>query len=79
MQTQMINLSIPKPLLIALDEQAKNEVKSRSEALRDAIRLYIRQRQNLTDIFTYGQNQAKKLNLQPADVEKLVDGYRQGI
>ncbi len=78
MQTQMINFSIPRPLLSALDEQAKSEVKTRSEALRDAIRLYIRQRQNLDDILAYGQKQAKKLKLQPLDVEKLVDEYRQG-
>jgi len=78
MQTQMINFSIPKPLLSALDEQAKSEVKTRSEAMRDAIRLYIRQRQNLDDIFAYGKKQAKKLKLKPSDIEKLIDEYRQG-
>lgn len=78
MQTQMINLSIPKPLLLALDNLAKNEIKTRSEALRDAIRIYINQRQNLDDMFDYGQKQATKLKLKPDDVESNIDQYRQG-
>jgi metal-responsive CopG/Arc/MetJ family transcriptional regulator len=78
MQTQMINFSIPKPLLSALDEQAKNEVKTRSEAMRDAIRLYIRQRQELDSIFAFGKKKAKKLGLKQSDVERLIDEYRQG-
>lgn len=78
MQTQIINFSIPKPLLLALDNQARSEVKTRSEALRDAIRLYINQQQNLNNIFTYGQSQAKKLKLKPEDVEAYIDQHRQG-
>ena len=78
MQSQMINFSIPQPLLSALDKRAKSEVKTRSEALRDAVRLYIKRRQDLDDIFAFGQKQAKILKLQPSDVEKLVDEYRQG-
>ena len=74
----MINLSIPKPLLSALDEQAKNELKTRSEALRDAIRLYIRQRNQLEEIFSYGQKQAKKRGTTKDQVEDIIDDYRQG-
>lgn len=59
MQTQMINLSIPKPLLKSLDQQAKKEVKTRSEAMHDAIRLYIRQQQQLDDVFEYEKNKLR--------------------
>ena len=42
MQTQLINFTIPKPLLQAMDNQAKQEMKTRSEFIRDAIRYYLK-------------------------------------
>ena len=78
MQTQMINLSIPKPLLKALDSQAKKEVKTRSELLRDAIRSYLNRNQHLADLLSYGKKQAKKLSIKDYQVEKIVDDYRKG-
>ena len=78
MQTQMINLSIPKPLLKALDQQAKKEVKTRSEALRDAVRQYVISRQKWQQVFDFGQERARKLNLKSNQIENLIDVYRQG-
>jgi len=74
----MINLSIPKPLLSALDQQAKNEVKTRSQLLRDAISSYLQTRILLNNVYEAGRKQAKKLKLKPSDVERLIDEYRQG-
>lgn len=74
----MINFSIPKALLSALDRQAKSEVKTRSEALRDAVRLYIRQQRGLEEIFSFGQDQAERLGVREDQVEGIVDEYRQG-
>lgn len=78
METRMINLSIPKPLLRRLDLQAKKEIKTRSEALREAIRLYVREESLLDEIFEFGQKTAKKLKVKEKDLEKTVDDYRQG-
>lgn len=78
MQTQIINLSIPKPLLKVLDQQAKREVKTRSELLRDAVRAYLSRRAELEEILEYGNTQAKKLGIKPDDVEAIIDEYRQG-
>ena len=78
MQTQMINFSIPKPLLTALDRQAKNEVKTRSELLRDAVRAYLVRRRQLADIFAYGKKRAAKLKITSSQVENIIDEYRQG-
>ena len=78
MQTQIINLSIPKPLLKALDKQAKKDVKTRSEALRDAVRLYISQRKGWEDLFLYGKDKSEKLGIKSSQVEKIVDEYRSG-
>lgn len=78
MQTQMINLSIPTPLLESLDKQAKKEVKTRSEALRDAIRLYVRQQQQLDEVFGYGKQIGKKSGVKSSQVESIIDDYRHG-
>ena len=78
MQTRIINLSIPKPLLTALDKQAKKDVKTRSEALRDAVRLYISQRKDWGDLFLYGKDKSEKLKIKPSQVEKVIDEYRKG-
>ena len=78
MQTQLINFTIPKPLLNALDKQAQKEVKTRSEILRDAVRNYLGQKQAWQQAFSYGQKRAKKLDLKPDQVEDAIDQYRQG-
>lgn len=78
MQSQMINFSIPKPMLKALDSQAKADMKTRSEVLRDAVRVYLSQKQRWNDLFAYGRKRAKELGHKPEDVERLIDEYRQG-
>ena len=76
MQTQIINFSIPKPLLKALDDLAKNEVKTRSEALRDAIRTYVSQKKGWEDVFLFGKKKSKELKLKPNQIETIIDKYR---
>lgn len=78
MQTQMINLSIPKQLLKILDDQAKKEIKTRSELMRDAIRSYVNRNQQLADLFSFGQKQARKLKIKESQVQKIIDDYRRG-
>lgn len=78
MQTQTINLSIPKPLLTMISRQAKTEARTKSGLIQEAIRAYFNQKSAWQDLFNYGQKQAKKLKLKPGDVERLVDEYRQG-
>lgn len=78
MQTQTINLSIPKPLLALISRRAKSEARTKSGLIQEAIRSYLHQKNAWNDIFKYGQRQAKKLKLKSNDVERLVDEYRQG-
>ena len=78
MQTQTINLSIPKPLLAMISRQAKAEARTKSGLIQEAVRSYLRRQNAWNEIFAYGQNQAKKLGYKPTDVERLVDDYRQG-
>lgn len=78
MQTQVINISLPQPLLKMADSLAKKELRSRSELFREAIRSYLLRKTNLRAIFAYGGKQAKNLKIKEADLEELVDEYRQG-
>lgn len=81
MQTQMINFSIPKQLLETVDVLAEEEMKSRSEFLRDAIRNYLEKKltlkQRWEEIFSYGKKNAKTLKIKPENLEKIIDEYRE--
>jgi len=78
----MINFSIPKQLLKTVDTLAETEMKTRSELLRDAVRDYLERRVKLTRrweaIFAFGKKRATALKINPNEVEKLVDDYREG-
>lgn len=78
MQTQLINFSIPVPLLKTLDTQANQEMKSRSEFIRDAIRSQLELKTQWRRIASYGRQQAKKLGIRESQIENIVDAYRQG-
>lgn len=78
MQTQMINLSIPKALLKLVDNQAKAELKTRSELLRDAVRSYLVRLNQWEEIFSFGKARSAKLKVKSGQLETLVDAYRQG-
>lgn len=78
METQIVNISLPKSLLAAADKRAKGEFRSRSELFREAIRTYLLDRQEWERLFAYGESRAKKLGLKSKDVEKLIGEYRTG-
>lgn len=78
MQTQTINLSIPKPLLTMISRQAKAEARTKSGLIQEAVRSYLSRQSAWNDIFATGQRQAKKLKIKPGQLEKIIDDYRQG-
>ena len=82
MQNLMINFSIPKLLLQTVDGLAEEEMKTRSELVRDAIRDYLERKVTLKKrwqaIFAFGRKRAGLLGIKVNQVEKLVDDYRQG-
>ncbi len=78
MDAQIINISLPKPLLQLADQVALKEARSRSELFREAIRSYVLRRSQWDELFTYGDKQAKKLKIKEKDIRKLVNAFRQG-
>ena len=69
---------MPEELVKRADRQAKKEQSNRSELLRTALRSYLVQRERWDTIFTYGEKQAKKLNIKEKDVVRLVREVRRG-
>lgn len=78
MQTQLINFSIPVLLLRALDTQARREVKTRSETIRDAVRAYLLKRQQWADVLAFGRKVGKSMRLTEQRIDDLVHDYREG-
>lgn len=78
MQTQIVNISLPKKLLKMADSLATEELRTRSELFREAIRSYLSRELRLKSIFAYGEKQAKKLKIKENEVEKLIDECRKG-
>lgn len=78
MQTQTINLSIPKPLLMMINQQAKVEARTKSGLIQEAVRSYLNRQNAWNEIFSVGRRQAKKLKIKPSQLEKIIDDYRQG-
>lgn len=78
MNTQTINISLPKQLVKIMDEQSKARCSTRSDLIRMAIISYIEREKKLLNIFDYGNKQAKKTRIKEKDIEKIIDKYRLG-
>ena len=73
--TKLITISIMPELLKKLNQAAKEESRTRSELLREALRRYLAERE-WQRLQRYGQRKARELNLKEKDVERLVNEYR---
>ena len=79
MQTQTINISLPRPLVAQVDLMARQIYATRSDLIRQALLEKIRRWQDWEDIFAYGRKQVKKLGLKSEEeVNKLVYEFRHG-
>jgi len=75
MKTKTINLSLPEALLRETDRVAKKQYCNRSELMREALRRVIALEQ-LNELNSYGQSQAKKLGIKPRDVDRFIAEIR---
>lgn len=79
MSTQTFNIAMPKKLVEKIDETAKKEYRSRSELIREAARLYLRDTKSWERIFETGRKAAKKQGIKSEkDVDRAVYEYRHG-
>lgn len=79
MQTQTFNISMPRELVSVMDEIARREYRNRSELIKEAVRIYLEDRDAWKEIFEFGGKQAKKINVKSeSDIAKIVKTYRKG-
>ena len=79
MQSQMVTFQVPKPLLSSFDKQLQKNYQTRSEFFRQAMLSFIKDQREWDELRVYSRKQAKKLGIKTqADVQKLIDDYREG-
>lgn len=79
MQTQTLNIALPKQLVKKVDEAAKKEYRNRSELIREALRVYLKESEELEDLFAFGKKIGKKMGIKSEeDVNKIVYEFRHG-
>lgn len=76
MSSTTVNVSFSKELLRTMDAVAREEARTRSELLREAVRQYVERRRQIRKMFSFWQKQAKRLNLKPKDVESMISETR---
>lgn len=76
--TKVVSISLPAEMLEAAERMARQENRTMSELMREALRVYQRERQSWQKIFAYGQANAKKLGIKDEqDVVRIMREYRQ--
>lgn len=73
--TKLVTISLSPNLLKKAEKAAKEENRTRSELLREALRRYLEDRE-WRKIYRYGERRARSLGLEEEDVERLVDEIR---
>ena len=79
MQTQTLNIALPRDLVKEVDQVAKKEYRNRSELIREALRIYLLNKQEWNNILDYGKKIGKKMGIKSEeDVNKIVNEFRHG-
>jgi len=79
MTTQTLNIALPKELVKKVDEAASKEYKNRSELIREALRVYLKDMEEWEDLSKYGREVGRRMGIKSEkDVDKIVYEYRHG-
>jgi CopG family transcriptional regulator/antitoxin EndoAI len=73
--TKTITFSLPPDMADTVEEIMRQEGRTKSELLREALRRYIEERE-WRRLLRYGENRAREQGIGPRDVERLVEDYR---
>jgi len=73
--TKLLTISIMPEFLQEIEKVAKEERRTKSELVREALRRYIAAKE-LRRLQGYGLRKARELGLKEEDVQRLVDEYR---
>lgn len=79
MNTQTLNIALPKDLVKKIDQQAKEEYRNRSELIREALRIYLKRREDWNQIFKAGREAAQKKGItSEKQINDIVYEFRHG-
>ena len=73
--TKLLTISIMPEFFEEIEKLAKEERRTKSELVREALRCYIAEKE-LKRLQRYGLQRAKDLGLQEQDVQRLIDADR---
>ena len=73
--TSTITFSLPPDMAERVDQVTRQQGRARSELLREALLRYIEECE-WRELFTYGEQTARKLGIVADDVSSLVEEYR---
>jgi metal-responsive CopG/Arc/MetJ family transcriptional regulator len=77
MNTKTVNISFRKDLLEKIDKVAEEEMRTRSELIREAARMYIERKERWDKIFNFGKEKAERLGLKEQDIAEEIRKLRQ--
>jgi CopG family transcriptional regulator / antitoxin EndoAI len=73
--TKLLTISIMPEFFDEIEKLAREERRTKSELVREALRCYIAERE-LKRLQSYGMKKAKNLGLKEKDVQRLIDEDR---
>ena len=73
--TKTITLSLPPKMVDKIEELMKEEGRTRSELLREAIRRYAEE-QEMKKIYRYGEIKARERGITEDQIEDIIDARR---
>ena len=78
MNTQTVNISLPKKLVKIMDQFAESQFSTRSDLIRTAVIKYINEDKKLVELFAYAEKKGRELKIKEEDIEDIVDEIRNG-
>lgn len=79
MNTQTLNIALPKELVKKVDELAQKEYRNRSELIRQALRVYLEEKSGWEQIFKAGEKAMKDMGIKnEEEINEIVYEYRHG-
>ncbi len=76
MTQRTMTISLPPKLVKEIDRKARDEGRSRSELVREALRQYLARQERWEQIFAYGEKAAKRARVREGDVARTVKERR---
>jgi len=76
MTLSTVELSFPADLLFQIDEIASNESRTRDILVRDAVKMYIKRKNDWQEYFKIGKKIGETLEISEEDVMEEIREYR---